>query len=143
MKYEKAGAKGTNLNVASTSGTSTTSGATYATGGKVAISDHGHSITQPTFSTPKFTHSITQPAFNTPVLGHTVSQQPTFNTPVLGHTITQPAFSASGGAVAERAAFDSGSSGSGGGHSHGFTGTAATIGHMQPYAVVRKIIRVA
>lgn len=29
----------------------------------------------------------------------------------------------------------------GGSHNHGFTGTQASIGHMQPYAVVRKIIR--
>lgn len=59
----------------------------------VAISDHGHTITQPTFNTPVLTHSVS-------------------------------------GGVTEKDAFDTDSRGSGTAHNN-----------MQPYAVVRKIIR--
>jgi len=52
-----------------------------------------------------------------------------------GHGFTQP--TVNGGATT------TGKRGGGQAHNHGFTGTAATISHMQPSAVVRKIIRAA
>lgn len=66
----------------------TGSGASYvagATGGAATVTltsaqsglpahNHGTTITQPAFSTPKFTHSITQPAFTTPKFTHSVTQ---------------------------------------------------------------------
>ena len=70
----------------------TGSGASYvagATGGSATVTltsaqsglpahNHGTTITQPAFSTPKFTHSITQPAFTTPKFTHSITQ-PTLN----------------------------------------------------------------
>lgn len=70
----------------------TGSGASYvagATGGSATVTltsaqsglpahSHGTTITQPAFSTPKFTHSITQPAFTTPKFTHSITQ-PTLN----------------------------------------------------------------
>lgn len=66
----------------------TGSGASYiagATGGAATVTltaaqsglpahNHGTTITQPAFTTPKFIHSITQPAFTTPKFTHSITQ---------------------------------------------------------------------
>ena len=66
----------------------TGSGASYvagATGGAATVTltsaqsglpahNHGTTITQPAFTTPKFTHTITQPAFTTPKFTHSITQ---------------------------------------------------------------------
>ena len=83
----------------------TGSGASYvagATGGAATVTltsaqsglpahNHGTTITQPAFSTPKFTHTITQPAFTTPKFTHSVTQPVLNNGGAHTHTIVDSA----------------------------------------------------
>lgn len=91
----------------------TGSGASYvagATGGSATVTltsaqsglpahNHGTTITQPAFSTPKFTHSITQPAFTTPKFTHSVTQPTIASSGAHSHTTKYAVNADSGTAI--------------------------------------------